>query len=421
MATDIDDSCEIDTRVLSEVIEEFNEDKTPGKDSSAVQSWKEKIKEYWEKFLSMLKGISQRLLDMKLDLDDTLSVRDIVDLLPALNKLTDKSIRVQAASDIHVGDHIAVKLKRSSRINPWWTHMIVTEVDHNVLNVVTLCSCAHGPDSTLFEADLVTIPDLLKEYHRMDIQKPHNLRVWEVSLKFSDARKVFRYGYDDRDTFQPEEVVERARKEIGAGALWDFHSKTSKQFAILMKLRESAGATQWSNHETALTFSAVSKVTQAALKSPTKGVCGICSLIKLVAKIVLKFLSLISREGTSVITVTKLISNLNKVIKVMGFVGFGIGVIVDLIDFVYHAVLMYRRMKNNEITKEKFAKYITQKIAELITNIIFSIAALFVPYVGFLLPIIGLLISKVVGWIVGKVWDWASGIYHKQIGDMDGV
>ena len=52
-------------------------------------------------------------------------------------------------------------------------------------------------------------------------------------------------------------------------------------------------------------------------------------------------------------------------IKVMGFVGFGIGVVVDLIDFVYHAVLMYRRMKSNEITKEKFAKCITQKIAEI--------------------------------------------------------
>ena len=84
MATDIDDSCEIDIRVLSEVIEELNEDKTPGKDSSAVQSLKEKVKEWWAKFLSLLKGIPQRLLDMKLDLDDTLSVRDIVNLLPAL-------------------------------------------------------------------------------------------------------------------------------------------------------------------------------------------------------------------------------------------------------------------------------------------------------------------------------------------------
>ena len=58
--------------------------------------------------------------------------------------------------------------------------------------------------------------------------------------------------------------------------------------------------------------------------------------------------------------------------------------------------------------------YVTQKLAELGTNLIsaiFSVPCLFIPIpvvgcvVSITIGIIGIAVSKLVGWIAGKAWD----------------
>ena len=71
-------------------------------------------------------------------------------------------------------------------------------------------------------------------------------------------------------------------------------------------------------------------------------------------------------------------------------------------------------MKKDEISKNDFSKYATQKIAETTTNVLFalfSVPCLFIPipFLGCLisicLTVIGIGVSKLVSWAIGKAWD----------------
>ena len=114
---------------------------------------------------------------------------------------------------------------------------------------------------------------------------------------------------------------------------------------------------------------------------------------------------------------------LGKAIGVLSYVGVGIGLIVDLCSCVHHIVSTYRRYKDGEITKEEFAKSTTQKIAEFITHLIFTalsvVALVFLgpggAIVGGILALVDMLVSYIVKWIVGKLWDGLSYVYHKYI------
>ena len=76
-----------------------------------------------------------------------------------------------------------------------------------------------------------------------------------------------------------------------------------------------------------------------------------------------------------------------KLVHALEFFGIGIGAVVDSIMCVIAIYIKYKRLKSKEISKNEFSKYVTQKVTELGTNLIFaifSLPCLFIP-----IPIVG--------------------------------
>ena len=344
-----------------------------------------------------------------IDMDEKLSLKDLLNIKQSYQWCTksEDGEDIKQIRDLRCGDHIAVKIKRSkmSWFNPWWNHMIVTGVDADidVIYVVSLCIPNSDPEKVMFESDSLSFSHL-KEYFRSSSHES-NLQIWEIPLSWHMTRKIVRFNYA-HNPFSPNEVVCRAREKLGEGKTWDLYTRTSEHFAREVKtskgtdtLREKA------DQGIALTCEVGMGTTSLIVKKLHWG-------LKLVLWVVKQIIKIIFRSGPR--SAVHLV-NIAKLVRVLEFFGIGIGAIVDIIMCAIAIYIKYKRLKNREITKNEFNKYVTQKVAELGTNLIFaifSIPCLFIPIpilgcvVSIIISIIGCFVSKFVNWVVGKVWDY---------------
>ncbi len=350
--------------------------------------------------------------DICIDMDEKLSVMDLLNIKQSYQWCTKSGDGedIKCIRDIRRGDHIAVKIKRSkaSCFNPWWNHMIVTAVDADidVIYVVCLCVPDSDPEKIMFESDHLNFSHL-KEYFR---SKSHSskLQIWEIPLSWHMTRKIVRFKYVS-DPFSPNEIVYRAREKLGDGKTWDLYTRTSEHFAREIKTSEGTDTLRKKvDQGIALTCEVGMGTTSLMVK---KLHCG----LKLVLWVIKQIIKLIFRRGPR--SAVHLV-HIAKVVRALEFFGIGIAAVVDIVMCVIAIYIKHKRLKTGEITKNEFKKYVAQKVAELGTNLIFavfSLPCLFIPIpvvgcvVSITISLIGVFVSKLVSWAVGKVWDWRYG------------
>ena len=77
-----------------------------------------------------------------------------------------------------------IKRLRASFFNPWWNHMIVTEIDSDMDIIYVVCPCTpnEDPEKVKFESDYISLSHL-KDYFRLtDGKHQPELTIWEVPL-----------------------------------------------------------------------------------------------------------------------------------------------------------------------------------------------------------------------------------------------
>lgn len=346
---------------------------------------------------------------ISIDMDEKLSLKDLLNIKQSYQWCTKSGDgeEIEHIRDVHRGDHIAVKIKRSktSCFNPWWNHMIVTAVDADIdiIYVVCLCIPNSDPEKVMFESDRASF-SLLKEYFRSN-SRESNLKIWEIPLPWHMIRKIVRFNYA-HTPFTPNEVVCRAREKLGEGKEWDLYTHTSEHFAREIKTSEGTDTLRKKvDQGIALTCEVGMGTTSLMVK---KLHCG----LKLVLWVVKQIIKMIFHGGPR--SAVHLV-HIAKLVRTLGFFGIGIGAVVDIIMCVIAIYIKRKRLiKTEEISKNEFNKYVAQKVAELGTNLIFalfSLPCLFIPIpilgcvVSVIVGVLGFFVSKFVSWIVGKVWD----------------
>ena len=345
-----------------------------------------------------------KVLGIDLDIDGKVKLEDLLNFKRYTSWYKQSSgTKVSSLTELRPGDHIAVNTKHFTK---WWNHMIVTDVDvsHGTVYVVCLCSPDSDPENSkvIFESDCISVKDV-GGYCRIERKKPR-LRVWELPLSWRLVREAVKYNYSD-NPFTPEQVVERARQELGKGESWDLYTMTSEQFASQVKTGIAT------NEQKNIQDQAIALGFEVGKSGVAFSIKNVCCVFKLMLKLARWILKLSFRNAPKALVGMKFIG---KFCAALLYLGFGIGPIIDAITIIYDIHLKRQRLKEEKISNNEFKKYVAQKVSEFITNLIFgglSLAMRFIPIplVGVVLSIavsiVGWLVSKFTSWLVGKIWD----------------
>ncbi len=231
------------------------------------------------------------------------------------------------------------------------------------------------------------------------------MEISEFPVSWSSVKKVVCFTHDVNGKFTREQIVEQARLQIGKPDMWDLNSKNSEQFVIEVLTGNCSTASSEQKQLWEKGIAAAGEGINTTFSLGTK--------IHLAFKMILNIVKFIVRLALS--EAVDIISVISKTIKILGIIGFCIGPIMSVISCVWSLYLKHKRFKNGEIGTNEFRKFVTQKVAELLTDILFSLISVIcfflvpIPIVNTIvsvfLSIIGFLISKAVGWTTGYIWD----------------
>ena len=383
------------------------------KDVPDEKPTQEEKKSLWKRFIEWLKQLPEtimsKLMGLELDLDGNLTVDHLISLRKLYNWYDRSGAGqvVKCPTELCPGDRIAVKMK-SSRI--WWNHMIVTDVYQDGIDVVSPCTPSLDPDKIKLECDFFNLKDI-GIYFGTSCSKKH-MEISEFPLSWSSVRKAVRFDHDVNGKYTREQIVERARLQIGRPEMWDLSSKNSEQFVTEILTGNNNDVPSEQNQMWKGGIAAAGEGINATSFCLAKRIHlvfkGAVKIIKSIVRLVL------SGEGADII------SALSKAVKILGYIGLCIGPIVCIISCAWSIYLKRKRYQNGEIKKDDYHKFITVKVAELLTDILFALLSgacfLFIPIpvvnmiVSFFLGVIGFLINKAIGFAIGSAWDY----FHKE-------
>ena len=373
---DVDLSLSLSSEELTEVLR-----LAEGEDTPLVEEEKRNI---LQKLIAWLKRkfFEIKLPKLKLTFENLLSFHE-----RAVNGTI-----INCPTELRQGDHVAIKTKRCYL---WWNHMIVTDVYSDGFDVICPCTPSNDPQQVKLDSDYFSVKDL-GQYFGMECKKPE-LEISEFPIQWDSVKRVVRF--DEESQFTQEKIVERARQELGSKEWCDMRLKSSQQFVNEMT-SGSKSLDQKLVREQGIALVCETTIGQAI------------SLISWIAKTLFKFLLHRGKSGSKIIIETATISA--KMVKFLNILGFCIGPIIDIVVCVIEVGRKYNSFKKQEITKDDFYKYLAQSIAELVTNIIFALLQIpcyFIPVpavsviLAIVVGIIGFIVSKALGWLVGFTWD----------------
>ena len=368
----------------------------------------EEKKSLLKRFIEWLKQlparIKSKLLGLELDLDGKLTLQDLLGVRRVYRWYKNgNGTEIRCPTELRAGDHIAVKTKRSRL---WWNHMIVTDVYYDGFDVICPCKPALEQENVKLESDYFSLKDLT-HYFRLD-HRQSEMKVWEFPMSWDSVRKVVRFDHDDQGSSGREKIVQRAREKLESGELWDLYNKTAEEFVSEMVTGRSDDI---DDDQKRLREQGIALACEVGIGGVSVTVKKIHLIFRVVLWVVKFIIKQLSRDAGRIL---KSVAIISKMVKVLGILGFCIGPIVDSVICVVAIINKRQRYKNNEITKSEFHKFLAQKIAELLTNLLFSALAVpcfFIPLpvvgavVGFFIGVIGFLATKAVGWGVGYFWD----------------
>ena len=350
-------------------------------------------------------GGHDKMMKFEVCKDKVVLVEDLQNLRQAWNRRSVKE-KITSREVLKPGDHIAVRMKRSC-FGPgqsWWNHMIVTSKDkHGTLYITCPCVPDENPDKVQFEADLVVNLTNLDEGKHF-LKKP-KLRVWETALPWRSVEEAVRYSYG-KTPYKPEEVSKRALSKLDEEV--DISTGTSEQFAI-----QIATGQVFNKDESNASMKRLQASTFKCM----------LMLAKYATQLGLKLLKFGLKKGYVASKFLRVISNISPILRVLQFVGFGIGLFFDVVVTAVEIGMKYGEYSEGKISKDEFHGYRLQALSGLIVNIIFAVISLLVslatlpgiPFLGFgiNLVILGLnfITERAVKWVVGKVWE--AYIAHK--------
>ena len=381
-----------------EVLQEFR-----AADAAHLQPTEEEKKTLWRRFIEWLKQlpayIKNKLLGLELDIHGTVTLEDLLSMRNARlwYDHSKTGTEIKCPTELKPGDHIAVKIKRS---HLWWNHMIVTEEYIDGFDAICPCKPALDPNEVKLESDYFSPKDIL-HFFRMD-HRQCEMKIWEFPVMWDSVEKAVRFDYEEGSVFSQEIIVQRARERMGREEVWDFYNRSTED-VVAEIIHENSHVVKQTQRE--LRQKCIDLGGTIALSASALSIKNICTVFVTVLRTVKLFISEVVKDAP------KILMLIAKIVKTLKILGYCLGPIVDIVVGVLTISIKLQSYKKGEITKKAFYKFFAQKVAEIVTDLLFSasiIAAnILLPFllgslVSIFISIIGFIVAKIVGWLFGS-------------------